>query len=242
MSDPDALRSVFEDHLDLEMNNLTKPNPSSSWNSQFNRFNHSRLLATSSAHHGTSHDPQPTPMVHTVVSKLSAPASNNIAIASIIPTDPLFPPRLWPQRPYHVGEDITEVGRGTHFIRVEDQNDIYYWITCHMDNTGVEFSMWVGRDLVIDPNPQDMLSQLAQVGSFDVAVVGTSFWTCLMVLKDAILVTGKEDARCEGETSGGKDKEEWEVRDEGYGASRLVVQHHRSTHQVSPLWWFYGHF
>src|SRR5882724_7859302 len=27
-----------------------------------------------------------------------------------------------------------------------------------------------------------------------------------MVLKDAILVTGKEDARCEGETSGGKDK------------------------------------
>jgi len=29
-----------------------------------------------------------------------------------------------------------------------------------------------------------------------------------MVLKDAILVTGKEDARCEGETSGGKDKEE----------------------------------
>jgi len=45
-----------------------------------------------------------------------------------------------------------------------------------------------------------------------------------MVLMDAILVTGKEDARCEGETSGGKDKEEWEVRDEGYGASRLVVQ------------------
>jgi len=27
-----------------------------------------------------------------------------------------------------------------------------------------------------------------------------------MVLKDAILVTGKEDARCEGETSGGKIK------------------------------------
>jgi len=25
--------------------------------------------------------------------------------------------------------------------------------------------------------------------------------------KDAILVTGKEDVRCEGETSGGKDKE-----------------------------------
>jgi len=102
-------------------------------------------------------DPQTTPTVPTVVSELSAPASNNIAIASIIPTDPLFPPRLRPQRPYHVGEDITEVGRGTHFIRVEDRNDIY-WITCHMDNTGVEFSMQVSRDLVIDHNPQDMLS------------------------------------------------------------------------------------
>ena len=67
--------------------------------------------------------------------------SNNIAITPIIPTNPLFPPCLQPQRPYHVGEDITEVGRGTRFIRVEDRNDIYYWITCCMDNTGVEFSM-----------------------------------------------------------------------------------------------------
>src|SRR5882724_10485206 len=110
-------------------------------------------------------DPQPTPTVPTVVSELSAPASNNIAITSIIPTNPLFPPCLQPQRPYHMGEDIMEVRRGTHFIRVEDRNDIYYWITCRMDHTGVEFSMRVGQDLVIDPNPQDMLSRLAQVGS-----------------------------------------------------------------------------
>src|SRR5882724_6337378 len=110
-------------------------------------------------------DHQPTPMVPTVVSKLSAPASNNIAIASIIPTDPLFPPHLQPQRPYHVGEDITEVGRGTRFIRVEDQDDNYFWITCQMDNTGVEFSMQVGQYLVIDPNPQDMLSRHTRVGS-----------------------------------------------------------------------------
>jgi len=57
------------------------------------------------------------------------------------------------------------VGRGTHFIRVEDQDDNYYWITCWMDNTGVEFSIRVNRDLVIDPNPRDMLSRLARVGS-----------------------------------------------------------------------------
>jgi len=96
-------------------------------------------------------------MVPIVVSKLSVPVSNNIAIASIIPTDTLFPPRLQPQRPYHLGEDITEGMRGMHFIRVEDQDDNYYWNTCQMDNTGVKFSIWVGRDLVIDPNPRDML-------------------------------------------------------------------------------------
>src|SRR5882724_12039928 len=93
-------------------------------------------------------DPQPTPMVSTVVSKLSAPASNNIAITPIIPTNPLFPPHLQPQRPYHLGEDIMEVGRGMCFIRVEDKDDNYYWITCRMDNTGVKFLIQVSQDLV----------------------------------------------------------------------------------------------
>src|SRR5882724_6620170 len=159
MSDPDALRSVFEDHSDLEMDNLTKPNPilKLKWSIQSIRS----LQATRHQQcpiMALPIDPQPTPTVPIVVSELSAPASNNIAITSGIPTDPLFPPRLQPQRPYHVGEDITEVGRGTHFIRVEDRDDNYFWITCQMDNTGVEFSMRVGRDLVIDPNPQDLLS------------------------------------------------------------------------------------
>src|SRR5882724_4784343 len=163
MSDPDALRSIFEDHLDLEMDNLAKPNPIirlkwSIQSLQATRRQQCPIMALPI-------DPQPTPTVPIVVSKLSAPASNNISITSGIPTDPLFPPRLRPQRPYHVGEDITEVRRGTHFIRVEDRNDIYYWITCRMDNTGLEFSMRVSRDLVIDPNPQDMLSRLARVGS-----------------------------------------------------------------------------
>ena len=142
MSNPDALRSIFEDHSDLEMDNLAKPNPilRLKWSIQSIQS----LQAT--CHQqcpimALPIDPQPTPTVPIVVSELSVPASNNIAIASIIPTDPLFPPHLRPQRPYHVGEDITEVRRGTHFIRVEDRNDIYYWITCPMDNTGVEFSM-----------------------------------------------------------------------------------------------------
>jgi len=57
-----------------------------------------------------------------------------------------------------VGEDITGVVRGTCFIRVEEWDHDHYWITCQMDNTGVEFSTQVDQDLVIDPNPQDMLS------------------------------------------------------------------------------------
>src|SRR5882724_6392489 len=163
MSNPDALRSIFKDHSDLEMDNLSKPNPilRLKWlirSLQATRCQQCPIMALPIA-------PQPTPIVPIVVSKLSAPASNNIAIASSIPTDPLFPPCLQPQRPYHVGEDITGVGRGTHFIRVEDRNDNYYWITCRMDNTGVEFSIQVDQDLVIDPNPRDMLSQLARVGS-----------------------------------------------------------------------------
>src|SRR5882724_5773756 len=127
MSDPDSLRSVFEDPSDLEMDNLAKPNPilrlkqsiRAIQSLQATRHQHCPIIALPI-------DPQPTPMVPIVVSKLSAPASNDIAIVSGIPTDPLFPPCLRPQRPYHVGEDITEVGRETRFIRVEDQDDNYY--------------------------------------------------------------------------------------------------------------------
>ena len=42
--------------------------------------------------------------------------SNDIAITSSIPTDPLFPPCPRPQRPYHLGEDIMEVRRAMHFM------------------------------------------------------------------------------------------------------------------------------
>src|SRR5882724_1632895 len=156
MSDPDALKSIFEDPSDLEMDDLTKPNPILKLQQliqslQSTQCKQCPIMALPI---------DPTPIVPTVVSKLTVPTSNDIAIAPIIPTDPLFPPCLQPQRPYHLGEDITEAGRGTHFIRVEEWDNDHYWITCRMDNTGVEFSNQVGRDLVIDPNPQDMLSRL----------------------------------------------------------------------------------
>src|SRR5882724_6441225 len=136
MSDLDAFRSIFKDPLELEMDDLAKPNPIL------------RLKRSIPSLQSTQHEQCPimalpidlTPMVPTVVYELTAPTSNDIAITPIIPTNPLFPPHPRPQRPYHLGEDITEVGRGTCFIRVEDRDDNHYWITCRMDNTGVEFS------------------------------------------------------------------------------------------------------
>ena len=63
-----------------------------------------------------------------------------------------------------LGEDIIEVRRGTHFVRVEARDHDHIWITCHMDNVGVKFSTQVNQGLVIDPNPQDILSRLDRVG------------------------------------------------------------------------------
>src|SRR5882724_3799397 len=139
MSNPDVLKSVFRDPSDLEMEDLTKP-------SHFLKLQQSIQSLQSTQHEqgpimALPIEHQPTP---TVVSKLTAPTSNDITITSIIPTNPLFPPCVQPQRPYHLGEDITEVRRGTHFIRVEERDNDHYWIICHRDNTGVEFSTQVG--------------------------------------------------------------------------------------------------
>src|SRR5882724_8890717 len=136
MSNSDALRSIFKDPSYSEMDDLAKPNPilKLQWliqSLQSTRCGQCSIMALPN---------DPTPIVPTVVSELSVPASNNIAIAPIIPTDPLFPPCPRPQRPYHLGEDIMEIGRGTRFIRVEERDNDHYLITCRMDNTGVEFS------------------------------------------------------------------------------------------------------
>src|SRR5467141_169886 len=82
-----------------------------------------------------------------------------------IPIDPLFPPRLRPKQPYHLGEDISEIGTGTRFVGIEARDPQYYWITCRMDNTGIRFAVRVNRCLVIDPDPQNMSSRLDRVGN-----------------------------------------------------------------------------
>ena len=87
MSNPDALKSVFKDPLDLEMEDLTKP--SHILKLQWLIRSLQSTLCEQGPIMALPIEPQPTP---TVVSELSVPTSNDIAIASIIPTDPLFPP------------------------------------------------------------------------------------------------------------------------------------------------------
>ena len=68
---------------------------------------------------------------------------------------------------------------------------------------------------------------------FDMTLVGTSFWNCLLVLKDAILVTGKGVERERWVQRRSKQNEWWGTKEMEH--QELIGQHHH-------LWWFYGHF
>jgi len=105
------------------------PNVPSSWNSP---YNHSSLLdwpinTSKCPIMALPVVPQLTPTAPTVVSQ---PSLNDIAITPIIPTDQLFPPCLWAQRWFHLGEDITVVGRGTWFFRVEARDLSQFCCCC----------------------------------------------------------------------------------------------------------------
>jgi len=77
-----------------------------------------------------------------------------------MPIDPFFPPCPQPKKPYRLGEDISALGMGTRYVGIEYRDPEFYWITCRMDNTGVEFATRVARDFVIDPDPQDMITRI----------------------------------------------------------------------------------
>ena len=103
------------------------------------------------------------------------PSLNDMPRIPKMPIDPFFPPHPQPKKPDCLGEDISEIGMGTRYVGSEYRDPECYWITCCMDNTGVEFATWVARDFVIGPDPQDMISQINRVGM----LIG--FWSgCLL--------------------------------------------------------------
>src|SRR5882724_866637 len=83
------LRSVFKDPSDLKMEDLTKPKCTLKLSQSFQSLK--SIQHEQCPIMALPIEPQPTPMIPTVVSQ---PTSNDIAITPIIPTNPLFPPCL----------------------------------------------------------------------------------------------------------------------------------------------------
>jgi len=73
----------------------------------------------------------PQPLLHTHCGfQAFCTASNNISITPIIPIDPLFPPWSMDPKDHIMWERTAWERREMNIIRVEDQDDNYYWITC----------------------------------------------------------------------------------------------------------------
>ena len=169
-SNPNDLKSIFEDPSDTDMEDLPKPKCTLQLKQSFQSLKSTWMILQQ----------QSSIMAPTVVSQ---PSLNDITISPIIPTDPVFPPYLQPQWPYHLGDDIMVVGRGTYFVRGGKRSSP---LLDHLP--GWLHRSWV---LVIDHNPQDMLSWLDRVGS-----LMQLWWGQLSeLIQDAILVTGKGDVR-----------------------------------------------
>ena len=104
MQNPNDIKSFFEDPSDIEMDDFSLPKrplqiKKSLWSIQ------SAFQCD-----------------HTPVKKLPGIpllTLNDNPITPNIPIDPLFPPCLQPKQPYHLGEDISEMGKGTRFVCIE---------------------------------------------------------------------------------------------------------------------------
>jgi len=156
MSNSHDLKSIFEDPSDIKMEYLSKPNCTLKLKTILT-VNLIKDSTWAVPHHGCCSS------AYTHGTHCGFPAFIEwINISPIIPTDPLFPPHLQPQRPFHLGRGHHGSREGTQFVRVEARDQDHYWITCWVDNTGFEFAIQ-DHGLVIDPNSQDVLSQLDQV-------------------------------------------------------------------------------
>jgi len=153
MPHPETNKSYFEDPSDIEMDEL----PARPTNTLQNKSSLHSLNAIRSTMRLGKCPIKALPQVPQL-------SPYDMPRIPQMPIDPFFPPRPHPKKPYRLGEDISEIGTGTRFVGIEYRDPERYWITCRMDNTGVEFATWVARDFVIDPDPQDMISRINRVG------------------------------------------------------------------------------
>src|SRR5882724_1317523 len=153
MPHPETNKSIFEDPSDIEMDEL----PARPTNTLQNKSSLHSLNAIRSTMRLGKCPIRALPQVPQL-------SPYNMPRIPQMPIDPFFPPRPHPKKPYHLGEDISEMGTGTRYGGIKYRDPERYWITCRMDNTGVEFATWVARDFVIDLDPQDMISWINRVG------------------------------------------------------------------------------
>jgi len=79
------------------------------------------------------------------------------------------------KKPYHLSKEISEMGTGMRYVGIKNRDPEHYWITCCMDYTGIMFATWVARDLMIDSDSQDMISQIDQVNADRILVRTSTF-------------------------------------------------------------------
>ena len=89
-----------------------------------------------------------------------------------IPTDPLYLPHYWPERPFHfgedisrMGEDISRMGAGTWYIRFTAWDLTLAYISLCQDTTLSHYLQPFLLDDIIDPETPNVLKRCTRVGS-----------------------------------------------------------------------------
>ena len=80
-----------------------------------------------------------------------------------IPTDPLYLPHYWPERPFRLGEDISRMGAGTRYIRITARDPTLAYISLHQDTTLSHYSQPFSPDDVIDLETRNVLKRCMRV-------------------------------------------------------------------------------
>ena len=112
MQNPNNIKSFFKDPSDIEMDYLSLPK----WPLQIKK---SLQSIRSTFQH--NHSPIKALPVVPQLTLYDNPITPNI------PINPLLHPHLRSKTPYCLGEDITEMGKGTRFVSIEAQHPQDYW-------------------------------------------------------------------------------------------------------------------
>ena len=124
--------------------------------------------------------PKPPSSVHTRPSKSSISNSMNNLLPpplssyppmphpkidlKYIPLNPLYLPRYRPERPFHLGEDISRTGAGTRYIRITAREPTLAYLSLRQDGTLSPYSQPFPPDDIIDPETRNVLKRCTRVG------------------------------------------------------------------------------